>query len=411
VVVVGCGAIGLSLAVAMAGAGRRVVGVDIDAGRVAALNAGRLDLLDDGLAKPFSDALGDGRLSFQADLTPADASRVYVAAVPTPADAETGWRRSMLDAAMETVGRACHSGELVCIRSTVPIGTTRAYGQGAAFDVACCPDRTVAGRGYLGQFETPHLIGALTASAEQGARALFGTLGPVVTVSDPETAEAIKLFANIQRDVAFALANQFALVCEAAGIDVDEVRVAGAAGYPRFSIPRPGPAGGPCLTKDVHLLQSSAALDGVDISLLLAARATNGGLAEVIAKRIEIQLAACARPAVALLGLAFKGSPPTLDRRGGFADDLVRVLSQRMPDLDLRAWDPAADPGSRALQESVAGADLIVLANDHPALAGAAALAARIAPEATIIDMCGVLGSGHAGSVQRFGAAARRRPR
>jgi nucleotide sugar dehydrogenase len=407
IVVIGCGAVGLPLAVAFARVGRRVTGIDIDPARVAALEAGRTGLMDEGLEAAFQETAAIGRLSFSGSLTPADAARAYVIAVPTPAEGDHGWRRESLDAAMAAIRAVAREGELVCIRSTVPIGVTRAYAHDEALFLAYCPDRTVAGRGFMGQFDTPHLVGALTPEAGVMARQLFAQLGPVTGVGDPETAEAVKLLTNVKRDLDFAFANQVALICEAAGIDASMVREAGAGGYPRFFMARPGPAGGPCLTKDVRLLTSSLGLKGVDLSLLLAARRLNEGLAEDIAGRIDgvLSVRGPGRAAVAVLGLAFKGAPPTLDRRGAFAADLSQALLRRRPDLDLRTWDPASDPGPAARDDAVRGAAVVVLANDHPDLAAVGDLAPLMAPDGEIFDMCGLAPSlTGALTVHRFGA-------
>ena len=87
-VVVGCGAIGLPLAVAFAGRGRAVLGCDIDAGKVEALRAGRTALVEDGLEAALGEALSNGRIEFTTTLAPAAAPRAFIVAVPTPAGPE-----------------------------------------------------------------------------------------------------------------------------------------------------------------------------------------------------------------------------------------------------------------------------------------------------------------------------------
>ena len=83
VVLVGCGAIGLPLAVAFASRGCDVVGVDTDAVRLAALQAGRISDLDAGLGEAFASAVIAGRLSFQATLARSHAPRAFILAVPS----------------------------------------------------------------------------------------------------------------------------------------------------------------------------------------------------------------------------------------------------------------------------------------------------------------------------------------
>jgi UDP-N-acetyl-D-mannosaminuronic acid dehydrogenase len=305
--------------------------------------------------------------------------------------------------------RVARGGDLIIVRSTTPVGTLRHL---AGFEdardrellFAACPDRSIAGRAFAEQFSTPHIVGGLTPAASEAARRLFELLGDVEVVSSPEVAEAAKLFANVWRDAQFALSNQLALFCETKGIDFSEVRAAGGRNFARFSPPRAGPVGGPCLTKDVHLLAEGAHED--DIGLLKAARARNEGLVDIVARRI------CARTdtrgghsIVAILGLAFKGNPPTLDRRGSFALALASMLRTLRPGLELRLWDPAGEPNSAARTAALRDANIVVLANDHAALRDVAVLRG-CAAHAVVFDLCGVLADGEATAgltVERFG--------
>jgi nucleotide sugar dehydrogenase len=330
-----------------------------------------------------------------------------VIATPTPVLADGAFDRAPIEQALADVAAVARPGDLVCIRSTLPIGATRELAAafaapGVAF--AACPDRSVAGNAYAEQFSVPHIVGGLDDEAGARAEALFARLGAVVRTPDPETAEAIKLFANVQRDVTFALANQFALICEATGVDFAAARLAGASGFPRFSLARPGPVGGPCLTKDVALLLASSGVDGVDTALLSAARALNESLAERVAAAVAAELVGRAGAAVAILGLAFKASPPTADRRGGFGDALAGRLRARHPGLDLRLWDPVCEPGAPR-HAAVEGAAVVVLANEHPDLA--AGLGPELAPDAVVFDLTGVSAPGAGFAVRRFGDGTR----
>lgn len=404
IVVIGCGSIGLPLAAALASRGCRVLGYDTNAPRVAALSDGRIETAEDGLAAATRAALATGALRFAAALDRASGPRAFILAVPTPATADEGFDGRPIDAALTSAAEVALDRDLVCIRATVPIGTTTALS--AAYPrllFASCPDRTLSGLAFVEQFEVPHLVGGVTGEAAAAASALFARLGRVVRVHDAETAEAIKLFANVQRDCAFALANQFALLCEAAGVDFHEVRTAGAEEYPRFALPRPGPVGGPCLSKDVHVLAASRGAAGLDLRLLLKARRLNEGLAGAHARQILERLGASQGP-VAVLGLAFKGTPPTLDVRDGYAAALVVELKRARPGIVIRLWDPMR---AGSLPATLSDAAIIVLANDHPALAGMLDEARHWAPGAALFDLTGVLGEdiGEAPGVEvhRFG--------
>jgi len=388
VVVLGCGAIGLPLAVALASRGVRVTGFDIDREKVRFLRTGALGLLDEGLADALNAALRSGAIAFTDALEAAAADRAYIIATPTPVDENGRFIEAPLRQAMASVESVARDGELVVVRSTTPVGTLRSLSEASrrSLAFAACPDRSVSGRAFAEQFTVPHLIGGLDAAAGEAARGLFATLGEVRLVSSPEAAEATKLFANVWRDARFALANQLALFCEGAGLDFEEIRSAGADGYPRFDLPRAGPVGGPCLTKDVYLLTQNT---DADLRLFEAARTFNLSLAQHAAQRIATEVAARASARVAVLGLAFKGSPPTLDQRGSIGLEIAKALR---PSFELTTWDPAAEPRSAGVA-AVVGAAAIVLASDHPALADRRTLEG-CAPGAFVYDLCGVLPEG-----------------
>jgi UDP-N-acetyl-D-mannosaminuronic acid dehydrogenase len=413
VVVAGCGGVGLPLAVAFARRGVRVLGFDIDRARIRALAEGHIEIEDEGLTEALRLALTAGALSFSgnldfvSDLTPA--TRAFIITVPTPIDEHKRFVSAPLHAAVRNVLRVAHRGDLIIVRSTTPVGTLRYL---AGFEeakdrellFAACPDRTIAGRAFAEQFSTPHIVGGLTPAASEAARRLFARLGDVEVVSSPEVAEAAKLFANVWRDAQFALSNQLALFCETKGIDFSEVCAAGGRNFARFKPPRAGPVGGPCLTKDVYLLAEGTHEN--DVGLLKAARAFNEGLVDIVAHRI------CARAdkhgahsIVAILGLAFKGNPPTLDRRGSFALALAAALRTLRPGLELRLWDPACEPSTTARTAALHDANIVVLANDHAGLRDVGALRG-CAAHAVVFDLCGVLADGEATAglmIERFG--------
>jgi nucleotide sugar dehydrogenase len=393
IVVIGCGAIGLPLATAFASRGCDVLGVDTDPARLAALRAGRLGMLDEGLDAAFAAAVGAGRLAFTNTIAPADRARAFILVVPTPVGADGAPMLGSVEAGADAIVAAARDGDLLLVRATVPVGTTRrifiAAGRGRRLHVAACPDRSVAGRCFLEQFSVPHIVGGMDGAATRAAAALFARLGATVAVSSPEAAEAAKLFANAQRDVTFALANELALASEELALDFGEIVAASREGYARFALARPGPVGGPCLSKDGALLAHS--LRAGRFGLSRAARAVNESLLDHVAQAVAPQVGALAHPVVAVLGLAFKGDPPSADRRGSFGVALAARLRADLAHATLRLGEPTSDdPAERDLDRAVAGADLVVLANDHPLIRALdpPTLARSLREGALIYDAC-----------------------
>ena len=386
VVVVGCGAIGLPLALAFAGQGRSVVGVDADPRRASDLSSANVESDPERLDLRLRETAD--RLRFTGAVPQSPAPRAFVLAVSTPADGAGRFRDSDLKAAAQSVVSRARDGDLVVIRSTVPIGTTRALATGldpgGRLLWASCPDRSFAGRALADQLAIPHIVGGLTPAAAAAARELFADLCAVVEVGAPETAEAAKLFLNVERDMRFAVANQFALICEQTGVDYSEARRAAAQGSD-FRLARPGPVGGPCLEKDAYLLLASPGLGGTG-ELLALGRGLNAGLASRLAEQILAETQAPRR--VAILGLAFKGSPPVTNRAGSFGLALGQALTALDPSVEVDWWDPVSDPPS-ARQAVLSGAAVVVLANEHPDLADLAGIATCV-PSAIVHDLCGV---------------------
>ena len=295
---------------------------------------------------------------------------------------------------VENVGRevAQHlkDGDLVIMRSTVKLGTTRKIinpvlgSSGKKFDLAFCPERTLEGRALVELRQLPQIVGGMSNAAAVRASQLFQFITPtVVRVSDVETAEMIKLIDNAQRDVAFAYANEVARACDAIGVSAAEVIQAGKLGYPRTNLPMPGPVGGPCLEKDSHILAEGLRELGVEPEITMAARRLNerqpvevvGYLQRVTSKLVGFS----SNPVIALMGIAFKGVPATDDLRGTMAKPILKQVRLAFPSVTLRGFDAVVtDEGIRGfgldpvatLEEAFEGASLVLILNNHPVFSG-----------------------------------------
>jgi UDP-N-acetyl-D-mannosaminuronic acid dehydrogenase len=409
VAVIGCGTIGLACAAALANCGVRVLGQDISATHVDALRTGASTPTEADLATAVAAARASGTIAFATRLTDPllhneRGPRGFMIAVPTPVNGIAGFDAGPLDAAVAAVAAVARPGDLLLIRSTVPVGTTRSISErlqaaGLDLDVASAPDRSIEGRSYREQFEVPHLIGGITVSAATRAAALLGRLGQVRDVGNAEQAEAAKLLCNVLRYVTFGVANEIAALCEQRGLDMHAIAAVARDAYPRFALARPGPVGGACLLKDTMLLLHG--MDATTAPIICAARVANGGVSMRAATAIVAHLAGIPAPVIAILGVAFKGHPPIDNARGSVALDLADRLRDLLPSVRLRAWDAeiaidrlaglAFDPASDAL-EAADGANVCVLANDHPAIAALdmPRLAAALAPGGLLYDMAGV---------------------
>lgn len=406
VCVIGLGYVGLTLAVAMVRAGFEVHGVEIRDDALQLLDRGEPHFHEPGLEESLRRAIADG-LRFSKFIPENAGARVYIITVGTPLDAAGRTRLDMVENVSRELSGHLRPGDLVIMRSTVMLGTTRKVvvpilrGAGVDFDIAVCPERTLEGRALEELHTLPQIVGGDTLSATVRASQVFGFLTPtLVRVSGLETAEMIKLMDNASRDVHFAFANEVARLCDAAGISAAEVIRAGTLAYPRTNVPMPGPVGGPCLGKDSYILAEGLRALGVEPELTLAARRVNEAQADEVAAHLARVTAAAGfppDPVVSLMGLAFKGRPATDDLRGTTARPILEACRRHFPRAGFRGYDPVVraprirDFGLEpvgTLEDAFAGAHLVLILNNHAAFAAMPVerLADRLARPGLIYD-------------------------
>jgi len=387
VTVVGLGYVGLTLAVALARRGIRVVGVEKRESVVRETNEGTPHFSEIGLDAALSAAVASGHLQATTDISGFPPSDYYIVTVGTPLKAGTHEPRlDMIEQATQEVAGHMPAGATVILRSTVRIGTTRNVvkpildSTGKPFGLAMCPERTLEGDALRELAILPQIIGGLTPEAADKAAALFSRLtNTLVRVSDPETAEMIKLVDNTSRDVRFAFANEVARACDAIGVNANEVIRYGKLAYPRTDVAFPGLVGGPCLEKDPHILISSVTHTGIDLEITAASRLVNERQPKETVDAIVAKLAERGSGpfAVTVAGIAFKGRPETDDLRGSMALHVLEELAARPEVGAIRIFDSVvgraeleALPGDYEVFDdfdaACEGAHAVIIANNHP---------------------------------------------
>ena len=409
VCIIGLGYVGLTLAVAMAEVGFRVHGVEKVEAIRRCVTEGRAHFKETGLDPRLAAQVSAGRLSVSDRLPTRGATSVFIVTVGTPlADG----KRTNLDAirsvAADLAGTLA-GGELVVLRSTVRVGVSREIVKAELeqsrlpFDLAFCPERTLEGRAMQELRSLPQIVGGLNEHSTLRASQLFSFLTPTtIKVGSLEAAEMVKLINNTQRDLMFAFANEVALMCDAVGVSAAEVIEAGNVGYPRASMPMPGPGGGPCLEKDPYILAEGVAARGGEVRLALLGRRLNEELPMRAASFVEEALALLGRKLagskVAVIGVAFKGQPETSDLRGTLAGPLIAAVRERGPGSEVVAWDPAVEAaevetlGAHAadsIESAFRGAQAVIFQNNNRRFADLdlEGLSHLLAPDALIYDL------------------------
>ena len=234
VAILGCGYVGLTLAAVMADVGFNVLGVEIRDDVLAKLSRGEPHFHEPGLAALLERLVRQKRIRFVKQLPQPCEARVFIITVGTPLDARGRARLDMVEHVAQEVAACLKPGDMVVMRSTLKLGTTRRIvkplldGRGVTYDMAFCPERTLEGQALAELRYLPQIVGGDSLQASVRASQLFQLLTPTtVRVSSLDTAEMIKLVDNSQRDVFFAFSNEIARLCDAMPISAAEVIRAG----------------------------------------------------------------------------------------------------------------------------------------------------------------------------------------
>jgi len=387
VMILGLGYVGLTLGLVMADSGYSVKGFDINKELMEKLKRKEPPFFENGLQELLDDHVGNRfKLLESPDGNIAD---VFIITVGTPIDKNSKEpRMDMIRSAARTVGGMLSKDNIVILRSTVMVGTTRgvvipelekASGlkAGKDFFVAFCFERTAEGRALKELRTLPQIIGGYEEKSCEIASRLFNEYTPtIIKVDSVEAAELCKLMDNCYRDVRFAFANQVAALAEKIGVNIHKAIEAVNLNYQRNSIPRPSPGvGGPCLTKDPYILNKVFNLHGMEAGLLLAAREINeSGVRAIPARcdKILIRSGKTLRNAsVFVVGFAFKGEPETSDLRD--STSLWFLESLKKYTKNIKGFDPVVRADEIAalmvepsdVEDGFKGADAVFIMNNH----------------------------------------------
>ncbi len=338
--VVGLGYAGLPMAVAIAGAGYPVTGLDVDASRVAAVAAGHSPVTNvaDAALAPLVAA---GRLEATMDATHIAALDVAIICVPTPLTLDRQPDLTAVVAASHAVGQHLRSGTLVAFQSTSHPGTTRnvvlpelaraGLRVGEDFYLVFAPERIDPGNTRFGVENTPKLVGGITPRCTALGVLFFERfVERVVPVSTPEIAEMAKLVENTFRFINISFANEIALLCDRLGLSVWEV-IAASATKPFAFLPHyPGPGvGGHCIPVVPFYLEALAREHGMVAELVEVAGRINAAMPEYILERLARALGPDTGgvPRVLAVGVTYK--PNVADLRESAALRVLELLLER----------------------------------------------------------------------------------
>ena len=374
--VIGCGYVGLVTGACLAEAGHNVVCTDVDTGRIAQLQAGKVPIYEQHLDKVLDSTRKSGKISFTADAGEAiRASDAIFICVGTPPKENGDADLSAIDNVARQIATEARSPKLVIEKSTVPARTglelrraLNAYSRnsGLTFRVVSNPEFLREGTA-VGDFFHPDriVVGVEDESAAAQMREIYRPIlerkfrcpvhegscpdGPAapLLVTTINSAELIKHASNSFLALKISYANVIADLCEKIGADVEEVTQAMGLD-PRIGgqFLRAGLGfGGFCFPKDLQAFVHLAGTVGVDFEILKAAERVNKQRIDRFVEKVHQALWVVKGKRVAILGLAFKAN--TDDVRFSPALEVVRRMHAE--GADVHATDPEATSRAQAI--------------------------------------------------------------
>lgn len=350
--IIGLGYVGLPLCLSFARTGSKVVGLDVDAAKVEAINAGQSYIKH---IEPLEIAaqVSSGRFCASTDYARIKDVEAVIICVPTPLNRNREPDISFIVETGKSIAPHLHRGILVVLESTTYPGTTDGelrkvleegsnLKAGVDFHLAFSPEREDPGNPASLVAEIPKVVGGYTPACLERAKALYGqAIKKIIPVSSCRAAEATKLLENIFRSVNIALVNELKMVYEAMNIDIWEVINAAKTKPFGFMPFYPGPGlGGHCIPIDPFYLTWKAREFGQSTRFIELAGEINTSMPQYVVNRAAEMLNSVRKPIngsrILIMGLAYK--PNVDDDRESPSYHLLDLFDERGAKVDY--YDP-----------------------------------------------------------------------
>jgi len=398
--IVGCGYVGLPLALRFAEAGHRVTGFDTDAEKVAKLNAGKTYIEHIPQTK-IQQFVNSRHFSATTDFTKLKEVDAIIICVPTPLDERREPDLSYVEKTALSIQPNLQKGQLVVLESTTYPGTTEELvlpilersglrcpiGKGPEaehlpidFFLAFSPEREDPGNKQFGLAQIPKVVGGVNPPSGRAAQCLYAqVVARVVPVSSTRAAEMAKLLENIFRCVNIALVNELKLLSLRMGIDIWEVIDAASTKPFGFMPFYPGPGlGGHCIPVDPFYLSWKAREYDFSTRFIELAGEVNTAMpyhvVDAIAAALNDRQKSLKGSKVLILGVAYKKDVD--DLRESPTLKIMELLHARGAKLDyndpyfpqlhkMRHYNYSEMKSVPLERNTVGSYDAVVIATDH----------------------------------------------
>jgi UDP-N-acetyl-D-glucosamine dehydrogenase len=398
--IIGCGYVGLPLALRFADVGQRVTGFDTDAAKITKLNAGQ-SYIQHISADKIKQHVAAKRFDATTDFTRLREMDAVLICVPTPLDERREPDLSYVEKTAQAIAPHLQRGQLIVLESTTYPGTTEelvlpilekgglhcplARGAGSEtaatdFYLAFSPEREDPGNKQFGLAQIPKVVGGINPASGRAAVALYAQIvSKVVPVSSTRAAEMVKLLENIFRCVNIALVNELKQLSLRMDLDIWEV-IDSAATKPFGFMPfYPGPGlGGHCIPVDPYYLSWKAREYDFATRFIELAGEINTAMpynvVDALASALNSHEKSVKGSKILLLGVAYKKDVD--DLRESPSLKLLELLSARGAVLDyndpyfpalhkMRHYDFSNMKSVQLSPQSLASYDCVLIATDH----------------------------------------------
>ena len=400
VAIIGCGYVGLPLALRFAEAGHKVTGFDTDPEKVRMLNAGKsyIDHIPQTKIQQFVNSRHFNAVTDFSKLREADAILICV---PTPLNEYREPDLSYVENTAKAIQPHLAKGQLVVLESTTYPGTTEELvlpileksglrcpiatgpeneSMPLDFFLAFSPEREDPGNKQFGLAQIPKVVGGVNPPSGRAAQALYAqVVARVIPVSSTRAAEMTKLLENIFRCVNIALVNELKLLCLRMGVDVWEVIDAAATKPFGFMPFYPGPGlGGHCIPVDPFYLSWKAREYDFSTRFIELAGEINTSMpyhvVDSIADALDMQKKSLRGSKLLILGVAYKKDVD--DLRESPTLKIMEILQKRGVTFDyndpyfpqlhkMRHYDYSHMKSVPLTPETLGHYDAVVIATDH----------------------------------------------
>lgn len=387
---IGTGYVGLVTGACLAEVGNEVLCLDVDEKKISMLTKGKVPIFEPGLEDMVNRFTASGHIRFTTNIEDAvNHGEFQIIAVGTPTTEDGSADLNHVLAAAKNIGKYMNDYKIVIDKSTVPVGTAdqvrshilselKRRKVTTDFSVVANPEFLKEGAA-ISDFMRPDriIIGADDERSLQSMRQLYAPFNRnhdrIVTM-DVRSAELTKYAANAMLATRISFMNELAILAEAAGADIENVRLGIGSdqriGY-NFLYAGIG-YGGSCFPKDVRALQKSGSDHGVDLHLVSAIDRANNRqkqlIVEKIVKRFGNDLTG---RRFALWGLAFK--PNTDDMREAPSLEIIKGLIAR--GASIVAYDPVAMHNAKEIFKNQSGLSFVEASMDAVNMSDALILA------------------------------------